>query len=35
VDRPGVLDGAAGVAMVLLAAAVDVEPDWDRLFLLA
>jgi lantibiotic biosynthesis protein len=35
VDRPGLLDGAAGVAMVLLAAATDVEPEWDRLFLIA
>jgi class I lanthipeptide synthase len=29
------LDGASGVAMVLLAAATDVEPAWDRLFLIA
>jgi hypothetical protein len=35
VDRAGVLDGAAGVAMVLLAAGTDAEPSWDRLFLLA
>jgi lantibiotic biosynthesis protein len=35
VDRPGLLDGSAGVAMVLLAAASDVAPGWDRLFLLA
>jgi lantibiotic modifying enzyme len=35
VDRPGLLDGAAGVAMVLLAAATGVEPVWDRVFLLA
>jgi hypothetical protein len=35
VDRPGVLDGASGVAMVLLAAATDTEPSWDRLFLLS
>jgi lantibiotic biosynthesis protein len=35
VDRPGLLDGAAGVAVVLLAAASDVEPEWDGLFLLA
>ncbi|HEY2592662.1 MAG TPA: lanthionine synthetase C family protein [Chloroflexota bacterium] len=35
VDRPGVLDGAAGVAMVLLAAATDIEPTWDRVFLLS
>jgi hypothetical protein len=35
VDHPGLLDGAAGVAVVLLAAATDIEPVWDRLFLLA
>jgi hypothetical protein len=35
VDQAGLLDGAAGVALVLLAAATDVEPTWDRLFLLA
>jgi hypothetical protein len=35
VDNPGLLDGAAGVALVLLAASTDVEPTWDRLFLLS
>jgi hypothetical protein len=35
VDQPGLLDGAAGVAIVLLAAATRVEPTWDRTFLLA
>jgi lantibiotic modifying enzyme len=35
VDRPGLLDGAPGVAMVLLAAAIDVEPAWDRMFALS
>jgi hypothetical protein len=35
VDRAGLLDGAPGVAMVLLAAATDTEPTWDRLFLLS
>ncbi|MEU6238528.1 lanthionine synthetase C family protein [Kitasatospora sp. NPDC047058] len=35
VDRAGVLDGAAGVAMALMAAAADVEPAWDRMFLLS
>ncbi|MEU9044902.1 MULTISPECIES: lanthionine synthetase C family protein [unclassified Kitasatospora] len=30
VDQPGFLDGAAGVALVLLAAATDQEPVWDR-----
>jgi hypothetical protein len=34
VDQPGLLDGAPGVVLVLLAAATDVEPFWDRLFLL-
>jgi hypothetical protein len=35
VDQPGLLDGAPGVAMVLLAAAMDTEPSWDRLFMLS
>jgi hypothetical protein len=35
VDRPGLLDGAPGVAMVLLAAATDIEPEWDRMFALS
>lgn len=34
-ERPGLLDGAAGIALALLAAASDVEPTWDRLFLLS
>jgi class I lanthipeptide synthase len=35
VERAGLLIGAAGVALALLAAATDVEPTWDRAFLLA
>jgi len=35
VDQPGLLDGAPGVALVLLAASLNVEPTWDRLFLLS
>ncbi len=35
VDQPGLLDGVPGVILVLLAAATDVEPTWDRLFLLS
>jgi lantibiotic biosynthesis protein len=35
VDQPGLLDGAPGVALVLLAAAGAVEPGWDRMFLLS
>jgi hypothetical protein len=35
VDRAGLLDGAPGVSMVLLAASTGVEPSWDRLFLLS
>jgi hypothetical protein len=35
IDQPGLLDGAAGVALVLLAAASPVEPAWDALFLLS
>ncbi|AZQ69888.1 hypothetical protein EKH77_00430 [Streptomyces luteoverticillatus] len=34
-DDPGFLDGAAGVALALLAAATDTEPTWDRALLLA
>ena len=30
-DGAGVLTGAAGVALALLAAATEVEPGWDRL----
>jgi hypothetical protein len=35
IDQPGLLDGAPGVALVLLAAATEATPVWDRLFLLA
>jgi hypothetical protein len=34
-DDPGLLTGAAGVALALLAAATDVEPAWDRVLLLS
>lgn len=35
VDQPGLLDGAPGVLLVLLAASTGVEPLWDRAFLLS
>jgi lantibiotic biosynthesis protein len=35
VDQPSLLDGASGVVLVLLAAATDAPPTWDRLFLLS
>jgi hypothetical protein len=35
VDQPGLLDGAPGVALTLLAAAMPVAPEWDALFLLS
>jgi hypothetical protein len=35
VDSPGLLGGAPGVALSLLAAGTTVEPSWDRLFLVA
>ena len=35
VDQLGLLDGAPGVLLTLLAACTDVEPSWDRAFLLA
>jgi class I lanthipeptide synthase len=31
----GLLEGAAGVALVLLAATTSVEPAWDRMFLVS
>jgi hypothetical protein len=31
---PGLMNGAAGAALVLLAASSDVRPDWDRALLL-
>jgi hypothetical protein len=34
-DQPGLLEGAPGVALALLAAATGAEPTWDRLFLLS
>jgi hypothetical protein len=35
VDQPGLLQGAAGVALVLLGACTPVDPAWDRFFLLS
>lgn len=36
IDSPSLLEGATGVALVMLSAAsIDVEPAWDRMFLLA
>jgi class I lanthipeptide synthase len=32
---PGLLTGAAGVGLALLAAATPVEPSWDRMLLVA
>ena len=34
-DRPGLLDGAAGAALVLHAVTSEHDPSWDRLFLLS
>ena len=34
-DNPGLLEGAAGVALVLLAAATPAEPIWDRILMLS
>jgi hypothetical protein len=34
-DQPGLLEGSPGVALALLASATNVEPTWDRLFLLS
>ena len=35
IDQPGLLDGAPGVALALLAAGTATSPDWDRIFLLS
>ena len=35
VDDPGLLTGAAGVVLTLLAAAGSVTPDWDRVLLMS
>ncbi|HSE37722.1 MAG TPA: lanthionine synthetase C family protein, partial [Blastocatellia bacterium] len=35
VDEPGILMGAAGIALALLAAATDIEPQWDRMLLVS
>jgi lantibiotic modifying enzyme len=34
-DQPGFIEGASGVAAVLLSAATGIEPGWDRVFLLS
>lgn len=35
IDKPGLLEGAAGVALVLLGAATSAEPVWDRILMLS
>jgi lantibiotic modifying enzyme len=35
VADPGILTGAAGVALALLAATTDIEPEWDRMMLVS
>jgi hypothetical protein len=35
VDQPGLLDGTPGVLLTLLAASTEVEPSWDRAFMLS
>ncbi len=35
IDDPGLLDGAPGACLVMLAATTLVEPTWDRMFLLS
>ena len=34
-DDPGILTGASGIALALLAATTSIEPDWDRMMLLS
>ncbi len=35
IAAPGILEGAAGIALALLAATTPVEPEWDRMLLLS
>jgi hypothetical protein len=35
VAEPGILTGAAGVALALLAATTNLEPQWDRMMLVS
>jgi len=35
IAAPGILRGAAGIALALLAATTPVEPEWDRMLLLS
>lgn len=34
-DEPGILTGAAGIALALLAATTSIVPEWDRMLLLS
>ena len=34
-DQVGILEGAAGIALALLAAVTDIEPSWDRMLLVS
>lgn len=34
-DVPGLLEGSIGIALALLAASSEVEPDWDRMLLVS
>ena len=33
--EPGILEGAAGIALALLAASTSIEPAWDRMLLVS
>ncbi len=35
VVAPGILEGAAGIALALLAATTNIEPCWDRMMLVS
>jgi len=35
IAAPGILHGAAGIALALLAATTSIEPEWDRILLLS
>lgn len=34
-DAPGMVEGAAGIALALLAAVTPFEPEWDRMLLVS
>ena len=35
IAAPGILEGAAGIGLALLAATTPIEPEWDRMLMLS